>query len=189
MPELGEYLEGAYPTPPIEDEAARSAFVVDDDDKAAWAARKLARFQGDVDRMEQQARDEKAKIDAWLADATHGARGQVEWFEDLLAGYARRLHDADPDAPKTHKFLGGEVGRRKLPDRVVVTNEGAFGAWALENDPLLLSMKPSVNMVKAAVGRGLDRVDGDLVASESGELVPGVAYVEGGERYFGKAVG
>ena len=187
MSDLSDVLETNFVEPPIEDEQARAAFVVDDDSKATWAARKLARYEAEIERCEQQAKDEKQRIDEWLDDATSGARNRAKWFADLLAGYAVLLHDADPQCAKTHKFIGGEVGRRKQPDKVEVVDEKTFVEWALVEHDDLLKITPSLTAIKGTIGRGFAVGDTKLV-DDSGEIIPGVEFVAGVDKFFGKSV-
>lgn len=182
-PTLSDFLEGTFTEPPIEDDEARDRFTVDSDEKATWASRKLARYRGEVEALEQQAADEKARIDAWLSDATSGARHNVAWFESLLVAYAAKLHHDDPDGPKSRKFLGGRIGRRKLPDKAEVSDDAKFVAWAFDagcGD--LVASKPSLSAIKKDTG--LRPADGHLVHVETGEVVPGLVWVEGVERYY-----
>ena len=159
MSDLSEHLMSTYTEPPIDDPEALDRFVVDDDSKATWCARKLAKYEAEIARMETEAADEVERINAWLADSTSGARRKAEWFAGLLVAYAVRLAE-EPDAPKTHKFLGGEVGRRKLPDRVEVSgDEARFVEWAIANDRAdLLTIKPRVSEIKGRIGHGFARL-------------------------------
>lgn len=157
-----------YEAPPIDDVPALAAFVVDDDGKATWAARRLANHKAAVARMEDQAAAELARIDAWaeerkapivewLDDSTRGEKSRVEWFTGLLVGFARRLHRDDPDCPKSRKFVGGSCGRKKKPDVLVIDDPALFVEWALTaGRHELLKIEPRSSAIKSEIGVSAD---------------------------------
>ena len=98
--------------------------------------------------------------------------------------YRLELEERDPDLPKTYKVPGGVIARRKQPDRIVVTDEAAFVAWALEGYRDLLHIEPRVSGLRNITESEPDSAL--LVTSIDGEIVPGVEHVTGNDAYSAK---
>lgn len=188
--DLEDFLADLYDEPTEEE---RTGFRVDSDEKASWAFRKLRGFEDERQRLQEQADVERARIDAWLSDVTRGLDRQIETFSGWLRAYYEERLAADPSTPKTYRVLGGEIQRRKNPDRVEITNPAKLVAWAQENQPELVTVhEPEVqrSVLKGQVGRGMrllsDEPSALLVVEETGEVVPGCEYVRGDERIVPK---
>jgi len=186
-PDLDEWMADAIPEPPTGD----AAFTIDDDAKATWAFRKRRGHAAELDRLRGLASTERAKIDAWEADATSGLVSRLEWFDGMLEGYYRHLQLDDPDVPKSYRVPGGTIGRRKLPDTLEVTGEDEAVLWALTNRPDLTVTR----LAKPAAKKVLEAIDLagaspgarlELVDPDTGEVVPGLVHVVGADRYYAK---
>jgi hypothetical protein len=182
------------------DAPERTGFVITSDGEAASVMRRLARWQRETDRIAQIVADERAQIAAFeqanlgTKDDPRGAAREVWFYESVLVDYYRRLEDADPETPQTHKVPGGWMGRRKNPDSVEVTDPDAFVTWAIANDrgdlvgdikpasksDLKAALTPQADPAKAAHGETMHFVDAD------GVVIPGVMYRVGADRYEAK---
>lgn len=153
--ELDEALAARYDEPPLGTEEAEQ-WRITDDSQAAWALRRLAWYEAERDRMVDRAEEERAAIDAWLADATSGVRSKVAWFREHLEGYYRQLvATKGREVPQTYRLPGGALKRRKAPDSLRVDDELAFIVWALEAGRSdLLRLAPDKAKVKDAVKLG-----------------------------------
>jgi len=168
---------------------------INDDAGANWALRKIAKAEAEIARINLIAQAELDRIQQWRADATKAPSDDVSFFRGHLIDYRRRLEENDPSLPKTYRLPAGDITRRRGPTRVEVADEKAFVAWAVQNDPSLLSLKPLVSRLKDQKDRYLSGVpDGDEsveravnVVARTGEIVPGVRYVFEPERYGVKA--
>lgn len=178
MSDLDDALTADLDAPPLDTPEAEQ-WRITDDRLASWTARKVRALEVEIARLRGQADDERARIDAWLDDATHGALRRAAWFREHLEGYYRAKVAADPETPRTYRVLGAVLKRRKNPGRVDVTNETEFVVWALANDDRLVRVAPDKAAVKAHTIAG----DGGQLFSDSGELIPGVVWVAGEDRY------
>jgi hypothetical protein len=184
--DLDEYLADTYQEPT---EATAEAFRVDTDERAAWAFRKRRQHQAELDRLRGLAAAERARIDAWERDATHGTIDRIAWLDGSLEGYYRELHAADPELPKSYRVPGGTIGRRKNPDTLEVACEAEAVEWLMDNCPELVR----IAVDKAAAKKHLEGV-GDatpgarlpVVEPSTGEIVPGLVHLVGVERVFVK---
>jgi len=185
-PDLAEWLDDSTRPADLD----RPGWRVDDDNAAAWAFRKLATLEADVERLNAQADDERARIDAWVADATSGASRGVTALTGHLVDYYRRVVDADPDTPKTYRVLGGRLSRRLTPGRleVVAPDEVCELLEAVGlGDLVVTSTRVSARDVAAAIkdGRLVVTDDGSIITAD-GEPLPGLVQHAGADKYAAK---
>lgn len=164
--------------PDLADDETRERWVVENDDMAGWAFRKIARAETERSRIRQDAAAEIARIEAWAADAERTVDHDVQFFTGKLIEYRRMLEDRDPDLPKTYKTPLGSIARRAGRSKVNVINEAAFVEWAQEALPDALTMKPRVSALSDFAD-----MSGHLIDPVSGEKVPGVERVTSPDRY------
>jgi hypothetical protein len=198
------------------DPEARERWEVDGDRTAGWAMRKLAEMRGEVRRVEALAEQDLARlladynekrsdIENWLADSTAGAVEFAALLNGKLLDYSKRLHDEHPQMPKTYRVPGGALTRRRNPPSVDLPEDPAdLIDWCWQNNRSeLLEIKPSKAAIKAAIGltlavpaiecdaKGEPTVPGQEshVVTAAGELLPGVVYRVGDEKYDAKPEG
>ena len=113
----------------------------------------------------------------WQAEQIERLGAEAERWETLLVSYHRAVL-AENDREKTIKLPHGTLSSRKAPDKWEFDDE-AFIAWAKANAPDLVRTKDEVakSKVKDAL-KGSCRGDG-AVATDSGEIVPGVTVTIG----------
>ena len=120
VPDLADALAEThtYPTP---EDPERERWQITNDGQAAWALRKLARFEAELARLKDQADDEVDRIKTWLADATAGAAREAEFFRGHLTRYYESI---DPETrPRTYRLPTGKIAARKRPDGIDGTDE------------------------------------------------------------------
>jgi hypothetical protein len=180
-----EILEEAHvPAPdgapdPLDDDAP--LWMVESDDAACWAMRKIGRANRELLRVEQVAEYEIAGIRQWLDEVSSPLARTVGFFEAKLVEYRRRLEDENPDLPATYRLPGGDITRRAGRVRSTVTDSEAFTAWALANAPEAVALKPLTSPLKS--DRFTPTAEGALVDTTTGELVPGVQVSQGPVAY------
>lgn len=164
--------------PTAEDEAAgvEGPWRIDGDRMAAWALRRIAEHQTEVDRLQQAAQADIDAVQAWLADATRGPKGSIAYLEAALIDYRRRLETDNPKLPKTYKLPGGDLTRRAGRISFVVADEDALIDWAETHDPTLLRRRAVVTPLKGSGYEIVVSVDEPVgrVVTADGEVVPGV---------------
>lgn len=191
MNDLTDHLLAAGPELDTADDETRDRWAIDNDDLAGWALRKLAAALGETARIRATAQSEIDRIQAWAMDAERQSARDAEFFAAKLSDYRRQLEHDNPKLPKTYKLPQGSLSRRKNPDRITVTDEAAFLAWADENLPAAVNRKPLVSALKGdgfltVIEEGNDLGVGAVVDAGTGEAVPGVAAIAGQERYEAK---
>lgn len=174
MTDLHDHLASFGPD--LTDPEYRERWMVTDDEEAKWAMRQLARAHAEIARIRHEADVEVKRVMAWAEQAERSPQGDAEFFEARLIEYRRLLEANDPKLPQTYKLPTGSLKRAKGRERAVVEDEAAFREWALDNARHLLSVRPSLNDVKA-----LPHPDGRPLLA--GEVVPGVRVERGPDSY------
>lgn len=181
------------PTAPHYDVPDKPRFEITDDSKASWAFRKIAAHQAEIARCRELADDERARIDQWEEDACRTPRRKIANLEAMLTAYAETLIDADPKRRKW-STPGGDIIQRKGRDKIEVTDEEAFIAWALGYAPEAVKIEPRTSKLGAVPdeltvdAKGKPTVEGQrsrlVLGADVPEplVVPGVAYVVGSSK-------
>lgn len=179
---LQEHLESAYDVD-IEQEITNhqvmmsggevaDRFIVDNEDKANWCLRKLARIEAARNAAREQARIEQERIAAWLEAELRRHERSAAWLETNLEQYHRNQLTADPKR-KTIELPAGTLKARKAPDSVeILVDEETFLDWALDERP---------DFVR--VSRVIDRKALREAAIKDGESIPNVYVQQGQVRY------
>jgi hypothetical protein len=148
----------------------RPAFVVDTDEKAAWALRK---YDAALDRMQQAidlAEAEQERIRIWVEARKQTLGRDVDFFGGLLQRYA--LDQREQEGRKKVDLPGGVIQTRSTAERLVITDREDFVEWARKYRPDLLKTTYSPSL--ADINNAVLMDDGVCVAHETGDIVPGV---------------
>ena len=124
----------------------------------------------------------KAEIDEvkdWLTSENDSLQNNIDFFENLLKGYALSIKEEEPDF-KTLKLPFGKLQFRKKRDK-----------WHYDDDKLLefaeKNIKTTIKTKKLVDKRKLKKLVknvGDKVIIEAtGEIVEGISIVERGEEF------
>jgi hypothetical protein len=170
MSELSEHL--AQDPPDFEVET----FIVDNDQKAEWALRKLKAAIERLDDINAQAVEEIAKVENWRALVSTSHKRDVTFFENLLKHYMLSLREADPEK-KSLVLPDGEVTSRSIPEKAEVSDKELFFKYCHENGRELwirTKEEPDLTSLKDGVSFSGDAVVDDL----TGESIPGLVGIE-----------
>ena len=91
-------------------------FVIDNDNKADWALRKIKEHEQAIQEASDFSEEEIHKIEHWYAQIEKQRTDQMDYLQSLLAEYASKKRAEDPDF-KSMKLPNGRFGFRKRPDR------------------------------------------------------------------------
>lgn len=169
------YPDLTHPLDELNDEA-RERFVIHDDAAAAWAMRKLRSVRARQAENERIATDERARIDAWLAEVNKPLDRDATYFEAILADYALRCRENPDDARKSINLPTGKVSTRTTQPKWSV-EPTAFLDWARSSHPDLIRIKEEADLAK--IKDTLIATKDGVAVSPEGEPVPGVTVLPG----------
>lgn len=131
-------------------EEHREPFVVDSDEKAAWAMRKLAEAVHKIEENNAIVAKEKLRLQCWLDCVNTRLTNNAAYFDSVLIDYMRRERQASDR--KSIKLPHGTVKSVATQEKIIVLD--GFVEWAQANnrDDLLTFPlpRPNVSAIKTA---------------------------------------
>lgn len=131
-------------------EEHREPFVVDSDEKAAWAMRKFAESMFKIKENMAIVEKERVRWVAWLDSVNCKLSKDAYYFEGLLIDYMRREREANDR--KSIKLPHGTVKSVATQEKIVPLD--GFVEWAHQNnrDDLLTFPlpRPNIQAIKTA---------------------------------------
>ena len=140
-------------------EETREAFVIDSDEKADWAVRKIKEHMTDAERWEAFYKEQAQKIKT-------SAQQSIEYLSGGLYSYFATVPHRETKTQEKYKLPSGELVLMKEKEDFERDN-GALLQWCKANHPELVRVKeePDWNAVKAYI-------------KETGELPEGVTPIQ-----------
>jgi phage host-nuclease inhibitor protein Gam len=145
-------------------------FIVDDDQKADWALRKIAAVKAQKADIKAQAEQQMNVIKQWETEQAERLEKDVEYFTSMLISYATQKRESNPKF-KTQKLPHGKIGFRKQQPQ-----------WMFDDD-IVSKLKKSGNGAlirikeepdKVAMKKLLSVQGNKAVDLSTGEIVPGI---------------
>ena len=166
QPEINEFDNPAVSSISAENEG----FVVDTDQKADWAIRKLAVIRRKQAENKAIYDAEVIRITEWLSTVNTALDRDALYFEAVLTPYALLQRS---EGRKTVTLPHGSLKTTAGQPRIEFNDESKFIEWAKVNDPALLRIKTDVD--KSAL-KALITEEG-VVISTQGEIIPEVKVI------------
>lgn len=153
-------------------------FVIDSDEKADWALRKIAEAENEIEKVEYFAETQIRQIENWKAKQTEKHNNSIEYFKSLLAEY---LHNKRKENPKLKSITlpTGNVGFRKKPVKWVYNDEVVLKT--LESENLDDFIKIEKKLDKQSIKKAFEVVNGKVINPETGQVIEGIEIQEQGE--------
>lgn len=174
--ELAEFLDREAGT----SEEQRGQFIIDDDQKANWALRKIRQLQEKRVANIELAENEIERINMWLDDINSELEQSIDFFTGLLEQYHRRIFEQDPKA-KTIKLPYGKLKMRNQQPEYRRDDEKLL-SWLKQTgktDYIVVKESPAWAQLK----KTLQVAGNALVDPETGEVAEGVEVVERGPKF------
>lgn len=158
-------------------------FKVENEQQANWALRKIKQYKDEIEKTNKLAEEEKEKIDMWAKQENERHKDSIDYFQSLLAEYAMKLKEDDPEL-KTTSLPNGELQFRKQQPKWEYKNDVLVGSLkkAGMNDLIRIKEEPKKSDIKKAV----EVVDGKAINKETGEVIEGITITERGEKFVVK---
>jgi len=150
--------------------AENEGFVVDSDQKADWAIRKLAVIRRKQAENKAIYDAEIIRITEWLSTVNTALDRDAAYFEAVLTPYALLQRS---EGRKTVTLPHGTLKTTAGQPKIEFKDESKFIEWAKINDPALLKIKTDVDKtaLKALI------TDEGVVISTQGEIIPEVMVI------------
>ncbi|GEN87212.1 host-nuclease inhibitor Gam family protein [Oceanobacillus sojae] len=161
---LNQYLEE-------QEQTERETFVVDTDEKANWALRKIKQAQQKQEEASALAADEQEKIEAWYQSEKEKAQRDIDYFQGLLAYYAIKKREEDPKF-KSQKLPNGRIKFVKKQPKLNYDDK-AIVEYLKNNertDLIRVKEEPSISDIKKEFVINEDK----LIDPDTGEVIDGV---------------
>lgn len=169
------------PSGPEPEEAPR--FIIDSDDKAEWALRKIKDAQEEHDRLMELVEKEQAKLDDRRNMIELALDRDTDYLKSQLASYMRTVKCKATKTQESYQLLTGKLVR-KMPSVDYEVDSEALAKWLRENnreDFLAVTVKPRWGEIKKLLTA--DTASGTAVITGTGELVEGVKAIESPEKF------
>lgn len=160
----------------MNEEMEMTGFIIDDDDKADWALRKIAEAEAEYDRLADLADTRIAELEARKdAEATRRDNAVEPLQAALQAYFATVKPSTNTKTQTTYRLLSGTLVQKKAKQTMKVNDTDAFLNWMEANGYHdLIKRTPQWGVVK----RSLQMFDKVAVDSATGAVVDGVEVVD-----------
>lgn len=152
----------------------RDRFIIENDEQAAWAMRKLLSYSMKADENAAIADAEHQRIDAWLTRQNAKFESDILYFRGLLIHYAERQRLLE-QRKSVETPYGAVKSRQGQPKWVI--DEAEFLPWAKDNHPEFVRVKEEADL--AAMKKSLEVADtdsfGPVAIDDAGQIIPGVS--------------
>ena len=157
---------------------ADDRFVIDSEEKADWALRKIKEAENEIEKVEHFAETQIRQIENWKAKQTEKHHNSIEHFQSLLAEYLESKRKDDPKL-KSITLPSGNVGFRKKPAKWIYNDEVVLKT--LESENLNDFIKVEKKLDKRAIKKAFEVVGGKVINAETGQVIEGIEIQEQGE--------
>lgn len=157
-------------------ETASNQFVIDNDQKAEWAMRKIRETKQETNRLVSLCQDQIAFYKNKLDKITQDGASRIGNLEYMLRTYfdaSEHLHSISKSGRHTYKLASGKMVLK--PQQPEYKHDDAILlGWLKENglnDYVQIKEAPKWADIK----KSCTVCDGQIVFSDTGEIVPGVS--------------
>lgn len=162
------------------EQVEKEGFEIKDYQSANWALRKIKQKQEEMKKNKELAVAEIAKIEEWLKSVNGALQADVDYFQGLLAEYAMKQRETDPDF-KSMKLPNGRFGFRKQQPKWVYDDKRLLESLKEQDAEELIRIKEEPN--KQAIKKLFLVQNGKLFNPGTGEVIDGVEIVERDEKF------
>lgn len=140
-------------------------FVIDTDDKADWAIRKIRAAQSERDRRLQVCRSAIASYQQTMTKVSEEASREINYFTALLSTYFAGVEHKETKTQETYWLPSGRLMLKKASEKIVPCDTALMDLY-----PDYIEDKPQLRW--GELKKRLSIVDGAVIDRESGEVLP-----------------
>lgn len=158
-------------------------FVIDNDELAEWALKKIKEAEEEHDRLMALVAKERVALDAKADKLDQALERDTAFLKFALSDYMRTVKCKATKTQESYQLLTGKLIRKKASVDYNVNNDALVG-WLRENkhdDLVSVTVKPRWGDIKKLLVA--DPESGAVVIGETGEVIDGVTAVEKPETF------
>jgi len=150
----------------IAPEGNKDRFVIDDDNKAEWALKKINEAKNEIEKISSFAEREITRVEDWEKKQKDKYVDSIDYFTSLLAEYAYK------NDVKSHSLPSGRIRFRKQQPKWSVDNEKAIKSFKEigRDDLIRVKEEPVMKDIK----KSFSVVNGKAVDEETGQVIEGI---------------
>ena len=145
----------------------RAGFVIDNDQKADWAVRRIAELEADTQKWKDYYKGQSERV-------AQSNQQSIDYFTALLESYFETVPHKATKTSERYKLPSGVLVRKaQAPE--YERDDAQIIAWCAENAP---SCVENVPKLKWAALKGLiEENNGQAIDEITGEVVPGIKII------------
>lgn len=156
-------------------EEGKKPFIVDNDEKADWAARVVKEEAEERDRLLALVESERKRLDAREKEIKERYIRNTDYLETQLLSYMATVKTRDTATQSTYALLNAKLVY-KLPKVDIQPGEALVG-WLEANRPELVKVEKKPDW--AAVKKHITQIgDGVYALDDTGEILEGIVLKE-----------
>ena len=156
-------------------------FAIDNDSKADWAIEKIKEAEADRDRLLELISEKHMRLNEQEAEIEARFERDTSYLRMLLAGYMQTVKGKETKTQKTYQLLSGKLVFKK-PTVDYEKDEKVLLDWLEQSgkeEYVQTIKKPKWGEFK----KQITVVDGEVIDTETGEVVEGLKPVEKPGRF------
>lgn len=152
------------------------SFVIDNDKKADWALQKIAEVKAEYERIDAIAADQIAELQEKREDLKKSFESKTSFLKGKLAEYFETVAHKETKTQESYKLLSGSLIKKKPKVKLEKDDETLLAYFKANNlgEFIKTEEKPAWGDFKTR----LEAVDGNVIDTETGEIVECVTVVE-----------
>lgn len=152
-------------------EDAKKAFIVDNDEKADWAARIVLEEAEERDRLLALVKAERERLDEKENEIRRRYEQKTEYLSGQLLSYMATVKTRDTATQSTYALLNAKLVYKK--PKVDIQPGEALVGWLEANRPELVKVEKKPDW--AAVKKHITQIgDGVYAMDDTGEILEGI---------------
>ncbi len=152
-------------------EDGKKPFIVDNDEKADWAARIVKEEYAERDRLLALVKAERERLDAKEEEIRKRYEQKTEYLETQLISYMATVKTRDTPTQRSYALLNAKLVYKKA--KMDIQPGEALVGWLEANRPELVKVEKKPDW--ATVKKNIVQIgEGVYAMSDTGEIVDGI---------------
>lgn len=150
-------------------------FIIDSDEKAEWALKKVLAAKKEKERLTALIDAERERLDRAQEDIDKRYENETSYLLHKLSKYFETVEHKTTKTQESYQLLSGKLVFKK-PSQKLKQDEGVFLEWCKQNAPEYVKTEESVAW--GDIKKQMQIVGDAVIYGATGEIVSGVAVAE-----------